>query len=160
MFPTPAIRRWSSRNALIGARRPFASARRVSPVSSDPSGSRPTRVAKNAFSASEPTTSWPVPKRRGSQNASSCPSDSTNRTRRYRTPGAGSSSSVPVMRRCTSRKTSSASSHTRYLPRRPSFSTTRPSTASRSSAGASGSHQRGSSMSSSVSTRPSTRGAR
>ena len=32
MFPTPATRRWSSRNALIGARRPRAIVRSAAPV--------------------------------------------------------------------------------------------------------------------------------
>ena len=54
MLPTPAMRRWSSRNALTGARRPRASARSASPVSSPSSGSRPRRAAKNASRAARP----------------------------------------------------------------------------------------------------------
>src|ERR671928_27625 len=63
------------------------------------------------------------------------------------------------MRRCMSRNASPSSSHTRYLPRRPSRSTRRPSSASRTASGASGRHQRGSAISSAASTRPSTTGA-
>src|SRR3954447_26085813 len=160
MLPTPAIRRWSSRKALTGARRPRASRRSASPVSSSPSGSTPSRDEKNASRASVPTASSPVPNRRGSQKRSSCaPPSSTKRTRTYGVSGGGSSSSVPVIRRCMSRNTSPSSAHTRYLPRRPSRSTRRPSTASRTASGASGRHHRGSRMSSSVSTRPSTAGA-
>ena len=48
MFPTPAIRRWSSTNALIGARRPRAIARRCSAVNSGVSGSIPIRAARYA----------------------------------------------------------------------------------------------------------------
>src|SRR3954454_14787672 len=160
MLPTPAIRRWSSRNALTGARRPRAIARSAAPVSSSESGSSPRRAAKNASRASGPIASSPVPNRRGSQKRSSCaPSSSTKRTRTYGVAGGGSSSSVPVIRKCMSRNTSPASSHTRYLPRRPSRSTRRPSTASRTASGASGRDHRGSRMSSSVSSRPSTAGA-
>ena len=63
------------------------------------------------------------------------------------------------MRRCITRWTSSSSSTTKYLPRRRTASIRRPRTASATSAGAAGSHQRGSSTSSDSSTRPSMRGA-
>ena len=45
------------------------------------SGSTPTRSAKNAARAASPIASSPVPKRRGSQKSSSCPSSSAKRTR-------------------------------------------------------------------------------
>ena len=51
----PAIRRWSSRNDLTGARRPRASARRCSAVNAGSNGSTPSRAAKNASSASAPS---------------------------------------------------------------------------------------------------------
>src|SRR3954451_13804510 len=160
MLPTPAIRRWSSRNALTGARRPRAIARSAAPVSSSESGSSPRRAAKNASRASGPIASSPVPNRRGSQKRSSCaPSSSTKRTRTYGVSGGGSIRSVPFTGRSSSRNPTPSSSPLRYWPRRPSRSTRRPSTASRTASGASGRHHRGSRMSSSVSTRPSTAGA-
>src|SRR4051794_5338689 len=64
------------------------------------------------------------------------------------------------MRRCMTRKTSSSSSNMRYLPRRATRSILRPDTAASTSAGGAGSHQRASSTSMRVSTRPSTAGAR
>ncbi len=70
MLPTPAILRWSSRSALIGAVLPFASARRCSAVKRSSNGSSPSRAAKNSSSASPPSSSSPVPKRRGSTIAS------------------------------------------------------------------------------------------
>ena len=45
MLPMPAIRRWSSRNDLIGALRPRASTRRCSAVNSGVNGSTPIRSA-------------------------------------------------------------------------------------------------------------------
>ena len=122
MLPTPAIRFWSSSIALIGARQRLASACRCAPVNSGSNGSTPSRAAKNASSASWPSASSPVPKRRGSTNSSS-PSPRSKVTRVCRGRSGGRSSSVPVIRRCSIRYTSSASSHTRYLPRRPSRST-------------------------------------
>ena len=71
MLPTPAIRFWSSSMALIGARHCLASACRCAPVNSGSNGSTPRRAAKNASSASGPSASSPVPKRRGSTNSSS-----------------------------------------------------------------------------------------
>ena len=63
------------------------------------------------------------------------------------------------MRRCITRKTSSSSSTIRYLPRRSTPSIARPATASATSSGCAGSHQRGSSTSSRSSLRPSRWGA-
>src|SRR5436190_1040258 len=70
MFPTPASRRWSSRTALIGARRPAtASARRLT-VNAGASGSPPT-LASRYESSSPGSTRSQVPKRRPPSSGSS-----------------------------------------------------------------------------------------
>ena len=147
MFPTPAIRFWSSRNALIGARGAARERRRCAVVNA---------VVERLDA--EPGGEERLQRRRGRAPARRCRSAAGRRSaargrRRGRSArgvcaGApsGSSSSVPVMRRCMSRKTSSASSQTRYLPRRPRRSTRAPLDAPRRARGASsGRHQRGSS---------------
>src|SRR5215217_4230300 len=63
------------------------------------------------------------------------------------------------MRRCSRRVTSSCASQSMYLPRRRRRSTRRPACASCSASGGSGSHHRGSEISSACSVRPSTSGA-
>src|SRR5262245_41812141 len=158
MFPTPAIRSWFSRNAFTGCRRPRAWSRRASAVKSGLSGSTPSREAKYSASASLPSSTSPVPKRRTSTNSSFWPSSSSIRTRVC----AGSSSvssMLPVIRRCITRWTSSSNDITRYLPRRPSRSMTRPFSASAMASGGAGSHQRGSSTRIRSRRRPSTAGA-
>src|ERR1700733_2955916 len=164
MLPTPAIFRWSSRKALMGAVRPLASWRRCSVVNSSSNGSRPRRAAKNASSASLPSKSSPVPKRRGSTTARCVtfrerPPLSCMRTPTCCCAGSGAASTAPVIRRCWARWTSSEKLHTRYLPRRPSRSMRRPMSACSSSLGASGRDQRQSSTSIALSLRPSTSGA-
>ena len=80
-----------------------------------------------------------------------CPSSSVRSARarcgRLLVLAAGTSSRLPVMRRCMTRWTSSSSDTIRYLPRRPSRSIRRPRTASATASGGAGSHQRGSSTS-------------
>src|SRR5829696_298340 len=144
MFPTPAIRSWFKRNAFTGCLRPRACSRSASAVKSGLSGSTPTRDAKYSARASLPRSTSPVPKRRMSTNSSFWPSSSCIRTRVC----LGSSSlrsRLPVIRRCITRWTSSSNDITRYLPRRPSRSITRPFRASAIASGGAGSHQRGSS---------------
>ncbi len=121
MFPTPAIRRWSSRNALTGARRPRASARSAAPSSSPPSGSRPTRVAKNASSAcvaERQLAGAEAPRVAEAQLVAVVEPDPhplVGRVRRRGRRGTSRSSAGGVIR-----KTSSSSSKTSHLPRRAS----------------------------------------
>ena len=96
-------------------------------------GSSPSRAAKNASSASPPSASSPVPKRRGSRVrevvVAEPEPDARVRRRARRRVDQQRAGHAQVLER----KTSSASSQTRYLPRRPSRSTARPSTASATS---------------------------
>ena len=157
--------RWSSSTALIGARRPRNSARRCCAVKRSSSGSRPTRAAKNASSASAPNSSSPVPKRRTSvisrrlRATPRPPRASWSLTLTCVGSDSGSHRTPPVMRRCWARWTSSSKLHTRYLPRRPRRSTRLPSSAAASSPGASGRDQRSSKISIRSSLLPSTSGA-
>ena len=78
-----------------------------------------------------------MPKRRTSTNRSVWPSSSSIRTRVCF--GSSSvSSMLPVIRRCITRWTSSSNDITRYLPRRPSRSITRPLSASAIASGGAG----------------------
>ena len=95
MLPTPATRSWFSRNALTGCLRPRACARSASAVKSELSGSTPSREAKYSDSASLPSSTSPVPKRRTSTNRSRSAGrsrlrPSSNRTRRCGRPGSSS----------------------------------------------------------------------
>src|SRR5918993_354784 len=141
MSPTPATRSWFSRNALTGCLRPRACSRSAWAVKSELSGSTPSREAKYSASASLPSSTSPVPKRRTSTNRSLVPSESVMRTRVC----FGSSSAsrrLPVIRRCMTRWTSSSKLMTRYLPRRHSRSMRRPFRASDiASAGAGSLHR-------------------
>src|SRR5918999_3749852 len=158
MLPTPATRSWVRRKALTGCFRPRARARRASAVKSGLSGSTPSREAKYSASASLPRSTSPVPKRRTSTNSRLGPSSSVIRTRVCF--GSSSvSSRLPVMRRCITRWTSSSRDTIRYLPRRPSRSIARPSSASAIASGGAGSHQRGSRTSVRSRRRPSSSGA-
>src|SRR5918994_857794 len=141
MLPTPATRSWFSRNAFTGCLRPRACSRSASAVKSGLSGSTPSREAKYSASASLPSSTSPVPKRRTSTNRSLVPSESVMRTRVC----FGSSSAnrrFPVIRRCMTRWTSSSKLMTRYLPRRHNLSMRRPFSASDiASAGAGSLHR-------------------
>src|SRR5215216_1387088 len=158
MFPTPAIRSWLSRKAFTGCLRPRACSRSAAAVKSGLSGSTPRRDVKYSASASLPSSTSPMPKRRTSTNSSPCPSSSSIRTRVCL--GFSSvSSRLPVMRRCMTRWTSSSNDITRYLPLRPSRSIRRPLSASAIASGGAGSHQRGSRTRIFTRRRPSTAGA-
>ena len=61
MFPMPAMLRWSSSNALIGAVRPRASARRCAAVNRSSRAPARGARAKNSSSAASPSSSSPGP---------------------------------------------------------------------------------------------------
>ena len=159
MFPTPAIRRWSSKNALTGSLRPWASSMRCVAVNSGVNGSTPRRAARYASRATELKSRWPVPNRLGSTYTSRCSSSSSIRTRVWSGSTGGSCSSAPVIRRCTSRCRSPDSHRSRYLPWRSTRSTVAPSSSAATWAGSSGRVHLGSRISTDTIVRPSRWGA-
>ena len=111
---------------------------------------RPRRAAKNASSASAPSASSPVPKRRGSTNSSSRVAEVEGHARVRRALGRAAAAAC---------RSSAGAASGRPRPRAPTRGTcrggraarrARPSTAAASSAGASGSDQRASWISSAL----------
>ena len=152
MFPTPATRRWSSRNAFTGALRPRAARAqhvgreaRVERLRAEPLVEVVVELRRG------PSITTPVPNRRWSTNSRRWPSSSTSRTRRCGRAGgvvarAATQSRLPVMRRCMTRKRSPSSSSDQVLAAPAAArSIRRPRSARSTSSGARGAHQSGSS---------------
>ena len=130
MFPSPAIRRWSSSTAFTGAVRPASSLRRNAAVNASSSGSGPSFPTTSAGSS----TMSQVPNLRRSLQRRSCPPLRVMRPRSYSIAGspAARHTSRPVIRRCVTKVRPSSMPNRRYFPRRPSQTNRRPTSPARS----------------------------
>src|SRR3569832_808847 len=117
MFPSPAMRVWSSRTPLMGARAP-ASNRASAAASSAASGSRPSAASSGRASSGAPVDARP--KRSGSTNRSSRSPSSANATCvcAARGDAAGSTRRRPDIPRSTTTPAPASNSSSRYLPLR------------------------------------------
>ncbi len=124
MFPSPAIRRWSSSTAFTGAVRPASAPRNSANVKSASIGSGPSRLINPAVSS----TTRHVPNLRRSAHRRSWPPSSTRRARSNGSVTApeGRQTIRPVIRRWTTSVLPSSMANSKYLPRRPRSVISRP----------------------------------
>ena len=125
MLPTPATRRWSSRNAFTGALRPRAGARqhvgreaRVERLGAE--ALVEIRVERVAAVDHEAGAEAALVDEQQPVAVVEHEAHAQMRPRAARRPARRPTAGCPVMRRCMTRKRSSSSSRIRYLPRRPS----------------------------------------